>query len=242
MNRPETLYEQLADNIKTKIAKGEMKVGERLKSEREMAEQYGISRMTVRKSLKLLEEEGVLSAQRGRGTYIMKVPEVQRKVELGDTSLISLSMQIRQKGLKSSREILSFKKIDTSDQFRDFFPDSDKVYELIRLSLINDEPYAIQKTYIPCNLFKDAERFNFIDESLYDYMEEQGHRPYKLVSYLKIEKIPEEYVSLLKLPKQKNVFLFDYFGFDEDHVLTEYTISYHLPEYTSFKYVTRKVD
>ncbi|MDF9824247.1 GntR family transcriptional regulator [Breznakia sp. PF5-3] len=242
MNRPTTLYEQLADNIKNKIVNGELKVGDRLMPEREMSTQYGINRMTVRKSLKLLEDEGVIKAYRGKGTYVLKVPSIQDKVELGGTDLISLSMQIRQKGLKSSREILSFKKIKSTKEFEDYFPDSEQLYELIRLSLVNDEPYAIQKTYIPCNLFHDAERFDFIDESLYDYMEEQGHSPHKMVSYLKIEKIPKEYVDVLKLSKQKNVFLFDYFGFDENHKLVEYTISYHLPEYTSFKYITRRID
>ena len=44
----------------------------------------------------------------------------------------------------------------------------------------------------------------------------------------------------MNVNKDKKVFLFDYYGFDKDHGLVEYTISYHLPEYTSFKYVSKK--
>lgn len=240
MNKPTTLYEQLADNIKTKIVDGELAIGDRLPSERAMSEQYGINRMTVRKAIKLLEDEGILSAEVGRGTFVSGMPVVSRKVELGDNELISLTRQIRQKGLDPSREIISFQKVKNEDALYDFFPDSENVYELVRLSLINGKPYALQKAYFPCNLFSDAERFDFLDESLYDYMEEQGHRPTQLVSYLKIAKIPDMYVSLFHEEKPRNVFLFDYFGFDKDHRLIEYTISYHLPEYTSFRYVTRK--
>ncbi|OCN05299.1 hypothetical protein A4S06_09335 [Erysipelotrichaceae bacterium MTC7] len=240
MNKPSTLYEQLADNIKSKILDGELALGDRLPSERMMSVQYGINRMTVRKAIKLLEQERILSAEVGRGTFVSGIPVVSRKIELGENELISLTRQIRQKGLHPSREIISFQKIKTTEELHDFFPTSAFVYELVRLSLINGNPYALQKAYFPCNLFKDAERFDFVDESLYDYMEEQGHRPSKLVSYLKIAKIPDMYVSLFHEEKPRNVFLFDYFGFDKDHRLIEYTISYHLPEYTSFRYVTRK--
>lgn len=240
MNKPTILYKQLAESIKTKILGGELAVGDRLPSERAMSVQYGINRMTVRKAIKLLKDENILVAEVGRGTYVKNLPEDNQKIELGDNKLLSLTRQIRQKGFNPSREIISFTKVKNEGELFDYFPESEKVYELIRLSLINGKPYALQKAYFPCNIFKDAERFDFRDESIYDYMEEQGSKPMQLVSYLKIEKIPEMYLSLFHEDKPRNVFLFDYFAFDDEHRLIEYTISYHLPEDTSFHYVTRK--
>lgn len=238
MSQPIAIYKQLMDSIKKKIISGELKIGDKIDSERKMSEQYGINRMTVRNALKKLEKEGILNSYRGKGTFVNAMPEIEDKVELGNNEILSLSMQIRQKGMKSTRQLLSLKKVNTIGALKDYFPKDDKVYEIIRLSLINDNPYALQKAYIPCHLFKDAERFDFEEFSLYDYMHDHGHRPQKMISYLKIEKIPQEYLEIMNMDAKKNVFLFDYFGFDTNRELVEYTISYHHPEYTTFKYIT----
>lgn len=238
MSQNIAIYKQLMDSIKKKIIAGELKIGDKLDSERAMSDQYGINRMTVRNALKKLEKEGILVSYRGKGTFVNEIPEIEDKVELGNNEILSLSMQIRQKGMKSTRQTLSLKKVKAEGELKDYFPNSTMVYEIIRLLLINDSPYALQKAYIPCHLFKDAERFDFEEFSLYDYMHDQGHRPKTMISYLKIESLPKEYLDIMNLDAKKKVFLFDYFGFDENRELVEYTISYHHPEYTSFKYIT----
>ena len=238
MSQNTAIYVQVMNSIKEKIVTGELKLGEKLPSERSMSIQYGINRMTVRNALKRLENEGCIKSIRGSGTYVAKVPKLEKMIELGENEIMSLSQQIRQKGLKSSRLVLSLKKFVNHDAIKDYFPDSEFIYEIVRLSLIDDEPYAVQHTYIPCNIFKEAERFDFADGSLYDYMSDFQHRPTGVISYLKVDKIPTQYAEILKLKNSKNIFIFDYFGFDESHKMVEYTISYHHPEYTSFKYIT----
>ena len=52
------LYIQLMNRILDKMRRGEYQVGDKMDSERVMAQQYGINRQTVRKALKMLEEEG----------------------------------------------------------------------------------------------------------------------------------------------------------------------------------------
>lgn len=230
------IYVQLMDSIKKKIQDGELCIGQRLPSEREMSEQYGINRMTVRNALKKLQQEGVIHAKRGSGNYVAKVPYVEEKIELGRAGVYSLSAQIRQKGMKSSRKTISLTKIHPENKLMDVFPNEESIYEIIRLSFINDEPYAFQKVYIPCSKFEDAERFDFESFSLYDYMDDLGHRPRTMVSYLRIDSLPEEYRKYMNL--KGNVFIFDYHGYDENRELVEYTISYHNPKYTSFKYET----
>lgn len=238
MSQPMAIYKQLMDSIKKKIIDGDLKIGDKLDSERVMSELYGINRMTVRNALKNLEKEGIIQSFRGKGTFIIAMPEIDDKIELGNNEILSLSMQIRQKGMESSRRLLSLKKLDVDDEMKDYFPNTAQVYEIIRLSLINNHPYAVQKAYIPCHLFKDAERFDFEQYSLYDYMYDQGHKPATMISYLRIENLPAEYLDMMNKDAKNKVFLFDYFGFDEHHELVEYTISYHDPQYTTFKYVT----
>ena len=66
------IYVQLMDSIKKKIQDGQLQVGDRLVSEREMSEQYGINRMTVRNALKKLQEEGVIETKEEVATMLRK--------------------------------------------------------------------------------------------------------------------------------------------------------------------------
>jgi GntR family transcriptional regulator len=235
-----TLYMQLIDSIKKKIIDGEYKVGDQIMSEREMSDVYGINRLTVRKAIKYLRTEGYLKAIQGKGTFVDKIPETQDKVELGKGD-VSLSMSIRKGGMSTSRIVLSLKKIDSFGDLLEYFPNSPQVYELIRLSFINGKPYTVQECYFPCSFFKETERFNFAEGSLYDYMDIHGHYPDKIVSYLQIKDVPEKYSEIIEVKEGKKVFFFSYYGYDKDENMVEYTLSYNKPEFTSFQFSTKRI-
>lgn len=242
MNQSAPIYQQLMNNIKQKIVNGELKVGNRLPSERVMAEKYGINRMTVHNAIKKMVEEGTLISKRGSGTYVSSYPSIESKLEMANTRHLSLSVQIRQKGMKSTRKTLLLRKIRPNRENKDYFPNEAYIYEITRLSLINDEPYALQIVNIPFSKFKDADRFNFETFSLYEYMDDQGHRPTTMITYLRIDSLPDEFLEIMNIKKNQKIFHFDYFGFDDDHTLVEFTKSYHLPKYTSFHYITGRTD
>ena len=61
MNQNNTpLYQQLADNIREKIVNGQYRISSKIASEREMSQAYNINRLTVRKAIQLLIDEGYL--------------------------------------------------------------------------------------------------------------------------------------------------------------------------------------
>ncbi|MBI5351504.1 MAG: FadR family transcriptional regulator [Chloroflexi bacterium] len=66
----ERLYEQIVSQIEQRIEKGELKVGDQLPSERELAEQFAVSRTAVREAVKALREKGLVEILAGRGTFI----------------------------------------------------------------------------------------------------------------------------------------------------------------------------
>ena len=235
MNRDNTIYGQLMESIKKKIISGELKIGDRLESERTMSEKYGINRMTVRKALKFLEEEGILESKLGSGTYVRKTPVIEGKLSMDDDSL-SLSLHIRHKGMKPSRQLLSLTRTRPEGTVRTAYPDEEAVYEITRMALINDKPYALQMAYIPCSLFNDAERFDFEEGSLYEYMQDRGYKPKKIVTCMRIEKIPSGYAEKMETQKGKKFMLFEYYGYDERERMLEYTISYQHPDYTKYNY------
>ena len=69
-NKTTKVYDQVIDQIKSKIKSGEIKKGDRLPSEREMAESIGVSRTSVREAIRALEVVGLVESKQGAGNYI----------------------------------------------------------------------------------------------------------------------------------------------------------------------------
>ena len=70
------LYQQLAEALKGKMIAGEIKPGDKLKSESEMVEEFGVGRLTVRSALSQLVESGYLEKAQGKGTFCKAAGEV----------------------------------------------------------------------------------------------------------------------------------------------------------------------
>ena len=69
---PQRLYRQIADQLRTLIAQGEFAVGARLPAERDLAQQLGVSRPSVREALIALEVEGWVDVRTGSGVYVLE--------------------------------------------------------------------------------------------------------------------------------------------------------------------------
>jgi GntR family transcriptional regulator, transcriptional repressor for pyruvate dehydrogenase complex len=68
--RSSRLYEQIVQQVEESILKGALKPGDQLPPERELAQQFGVSRTAVREAVKALREKGLVEAYPGRGTFI----------------------------------------------------------------------------------------------------------------------------------------------------------------------------
>ena len=68
--RTSRLYEQIVQQIEESIVKGDLKPGDQLPAERELALRFGVSRTAVREAVKALREKGLVEAYSGRGTFI----------------------------------------------------------------------------------------------------------------------------------------------------------------------------
>ena len=75
------VYKQIADHLRTAIGRGSLREGEQLPSEAQLMEHYGVARMTIRNALRVLQDEGLVTAEHGRGVYVRARPPVilQRK-------------------------------------------------------------------------------------------------------------------------------------------------------------------
>lgn len=102
--QPARLYEQIVQQIESRILRGELKPGDKLPAERELAEQFGVSRTAVREAVKALIQLGLVDAQPGRGTFVIqRSPSGVRDVM---TQILKSDLERGTRDLVEVREIL----------------------------------------------------------------------------------------------------------------------------------------
>ena len=78
LKREQALYVQLAESFRRRIAAKDWQIGSRLPNVEDLANEYGVARITVRQAMDILEHEGLVSRSRRRGTHVLKQPVVLR--------------------------------------------------------------------------------------------------------------------------------------------------------------------
>ncbi len=167
---PVPLYHQLYQTLLAKIEKGEWKPGELIPTEKELGEQYKISRTTIRQALQQLVLEGYLSRRQGQGTRV-----TQPKVRHGPQRPFGISGYLRAHGLQPGWRLLGMDRVKPPAKVAAALGivDDSQVLRIGRLRLADNQPIGFHTTYIPFPLAErvKAEHMTQGDSSLY-YLEE----------------------------------------------------------------------
>ena len=138
------IYMKLAHRLRQQIVDGEIGAGEALPSERDLCDITGASRVTVRKAIELLIEEGLLSRRQGSGTYV--TPRIQAP----GSYLSSFSEDAEARG--EATDIIWVMKIvaDASEEEIRLLelPEGAKVARLSRVRMAQGEPLAIENAVV----------------------------------------------------------------------------------------------
>lgn len=167
-NSPLPIYYQLGENIKQLIQTGKLLPGDVLPSEREYAEKYNISRMTVRQAISNLATEGLLYRQKGKGTFV-----AEKKFEQNLQGLTSFSEDMQTRGLTPSNQLISFQLIQADQVIAKSLQLNidEAVYEIKRIRLANDVPIAVEIIHTPQKVTGDLVEENFTS-SFYKFIED----------------------------------------------------------------------
>ena len=161
------LYAQICEALRLRIKSTELKAGETFPSERELAEFYGVSRMTVRQALQRLRQESLIYHERGVGTFVSS-----RKIDVHTRNLGGFSDEMLSLGLTPSSRILQLKSELAAEQVtHDLDLEAgEKVFHLERLRLADDEPMAFETTYLPEKLCPELDKWDLTRISLYQIL------------------------------------------------------------------------
>jgi GntR family transcriptional regulator len=139
---PVPIYEQLAAIIAAKIAAGRFASGERLPTELDLAQDYAISRETVRQALGVLERRGLVVRRRAKGTFVA-VPRVSQDL----AELRSFHGGLLKQGVAPEMELLEWRPAKTPASFAAAFKHRD-VMRLLRRYAVDGKPLAIADVYL----------------------------------------------------------------------------------------------
>lgn len=166
-NKP--IYVQIAEGVASLLARGTFPVGCILPTERALCEQYGVSRMTLRQAMSVLERQGLIESHRGRGTFV-----APKRMQKQQQEFRSFSEEIRLRGGNPQSRLISFEVFQANAITRDFFGlrHGESVYEIRRVRMKDKTPLALETAQVPERLAPHLDRFDFAKNSLYQVLEE----------------------------------------------------------------------
>ncbi|MCX7938213.1 MAG: GntR family transcriptional regulator [Thermoflexales bacterium] len=192
------LYHQLKELLQQRIDAGEWRAGMRLPSERELCEQFGISRITVRQALAELEREGRLLRDQGRGTFV-----AQPRFEQHLTHLTSFTQDMLARGQKPGAVVLEHTVMMAPvDVAHDLHLDAEhrRVILLRRLRLANEQPVAVETAYLSEHMCPQLVAENLNHRSLYALLSERfGIVPTRAVQQMTATACPPTEARLLQI-------------------------------------------
>lgn len=163
------LHIQLKNTLTDQIITGMLPVHARIPSERELCQQYKVSRTTTRRTLSTLIYEGWLYTVVGKGTYVARNPLEQ---ELQPVT--GFAADLRHRGIEVASHVLSAENIKATDAIAhrlSLLPQT-PVFGLSRLRMASGCPVAVQMAYLPEHLCPNLFQFDFVERSLYDVLRE----------------------------------------------------------------------
>lgn len=187
-NHPLPIYFQLKELLREKIASGEWKPGDMVPSERELSEQFHISRMTARQALSELATEGLLRREQGRGTFV-----AEPKIEHGLTRLTGFTEDMKARGLEPGARVIRLELIKPpllAMQALQISPD-DPIILLERLRLAGGEPIALETSHLHFNGVENLLHEDFENHSLYRILLEK----YQITPTRAVQKIGADLCS-----------------------------------------------
>jgi GntR family transcriptional regulator len=161
-------YREVADALERGIAAGDLSPHDRLASEREIADRYGLSRMTARQAVELLVRRGVVYRRPGSGTYVAP-PRIVHSLR----RLAGFSEQMRLQGVRPGGRVLEMGLDVVADAgVRDALGlgDGDPAWMVRRLRYGDDEPLLLETFWVPRAVCPELDAHELAEESLYAVM------------------------------------------------------------------------
>lgn len=227
------LYSQLMDIIIEKI-EASMKENDQIPSERDICEEYDVSRSTVRQAITELEREGYIYKVHGKGTFVSP-----KKLSQDLLGFYSFTEEMKKLGRKPMSKVLKFEVIcacsKVSRKIR--VEEGELVYKFTRLRIADTIPMLLETSYVPYNRFPGIIKENLENEALYDIFKNRFDVNITMAEEtFQAVLTNEEEAKNLQIEKESPSLKIERFTY-ENQAIIEYTVS--IARGDKFKYKVR---
>jgi len=171
VNSPDPLWLQAVDTLTREIVDGRLAAGTRLPPERELCAELAISRVTLRRALAKLVDDGLLRSSHGRGWFVASAQQKD-----WPNSLESFSETAERMGLVASSRILraeiSPATIDEAEELA--IAPGTPLFHLERVRMLSQVPIALDASRVPAALVPGFDTLDFTRASLYESLTRAG--------------------------------------------------------------------
>ncbi|MEU2207375.1 GntR family transcriptional regulator [Streptomyces hygroscopicus] len=178
------VFRQIADALREAIDKGRFREGDKLPSETELVDHFGVSRMTVRNALSLLQQEGLAVSEHGKGVFVRPRPPVRRLASdrfarrHRDQGKAAFTVEAEAAGSRPEVDSLEVKEERPSQDISARLGSPRKVLARRRRYLLDGRPVEFATSYLPLDLARNTPiaQPNPGPGGIYARLEEMGHR------------------------------------------------------------------
>ena len=215
-----SLYQRLERGLRGAIERGIVAPEQPLPAERDLAQDFRVSRITVRKALDALVADGLLVRRQGAGTFVAGRVEKQ----FAKLSSFTEDMAARGRAVTSKWLIRADGAVSPDESMTLGLSPGAAVYRFHRIRLADGMPMAIERSTIPGFALAGAEA---VAESLYDALEAAGNRPVRALQRLRAVLFDADQAALLGMEQGAAGLFIERRGFLEDGRAIEATQSWY---------------
>ena len=218
---PFTLYYQLKEKLAKKITNREWKPGEKIPSEAELCDAYGVSRITVRKAIEDLVRSGQLVKYQGKGTFVTNV-----SMEHMLSKFYSFSEELTRSGMTERAQVLSFEIVPASEEVREklSMQKNEKVFMVKRLRMADEMPYTVEISYIPHALCPGLTAKKITTNGLYNSMRSLNVFPERIIEKIRAAVVSKPDAGLMKVKPNSPAIKLERLTYFGSHTI-EYCVS-----------------
>ncbi|KAF0813122.1 HTH-type transcriptional repressor YvoA [Andreprevotia sp. IGB-42] len=221
------LYLQLSHKLAAAIQAGFWRPEEPLPSERHFCDLLGVSRVTARKALDLLYEQGLILRRQGAGTFI--TPKLEQPL----TRLTNLSEMLKQRGFTPGSKWLSREVVPAGNEevARLNLAPTSHVSRLLRVRTANDTVMAVEETALPHTLVPDP---LLIGDSLYEFLSVHRLAVVRALQHIAAINADERLAGLVDVPVGAAMLHLTRVGYRDNGQAVELTHSWFRSDFYDF--------
>lgn len=223
INYQSPIYLQLREVIRNKIEDGEYLPGMAIPSENDLAETYGINRMTVRSGIDALVNEGILKRVQGKGVYV-----VGSKVERDLETLGGFTQTMMEKNTQPYTKVLTKVLRKAGEKYSLIFgiKPEDDIYYIKRICSADDEPISLDEIYIPKYIVPKLEGIDLGVFSISEVYDFYNIKITRACQTLDLTQLDQRDARMLGIDADLSVMLFECTSYDEKERVIEFTRTY----------------